>query len=68
MKVVCAWCGKDLGIKPGSDEKVSHGICTECAKGLEKEMIDYEKEMDKATQAARMITRKTAQRYKKSWG
>ncbi len=29
MTVVCAWCGKDLGTKPGPDE-VSHGICGAC--------------------------------------
>jgi len=32
MKVVCAWCGKDLGEKPGPTGKVSHGICEDCHK------------------------------------
>jgi len=31
MKVECAWCGKDLGEKPGPEGATSHGICKECA-------------------------------------
>jgi len=31
--VVCAWCGKGLGTKPGLGQSgVSHGICPECEK------------------------------------
>ena len=31
MKIVCAWCGKDMGEKDGKGaEGVSHGICREC--------------------------------------
>ncbi len=31
MKVVCAWCGKDMGEKePLDDPSVTHGICQEC--------------------------------------
>lgn len=30
MQTVCAWCGKPLGQKSGSDAGVSHGICAEC--------------------------------------
>jgi hypothetical protein len=35
LKVVCAWCGKFLGIKPGGAPAmarlpVSHGICCKC--------------------------------------
>jgi len=31
MKIVCAWCGKDMGKKDSkSKERVSHGICKEC--------------------------------------
>lgn len=30
--VICAWCNKVLGTKPGLGNKgVSHGICPECA-------------------------------------
>lgn len=38
MKVVCAWCGKDLGEKEGSTEFVSHGICEECKDKASKEV------------------------------
>ena len=31
MKVVCAWCKKDLGEKePLKDKSITHGICPEC--------------------------------------
>lgn len=31
MKVICAWCGADLGDKePLGDKRVSHSICVEC--------------------------------------
>ena len=31
MKMICSWCGKDLGEKDGEGvEGVSHGVCEEC--------------------------------------
>ena len=31
LKVVCAWCGKDIGEKDGQgQEGISHGMCDEC--------------------------------------
>jgi len=31
MKIVCAWCGKDMGEKNGNyEDGVSHGMCEEC--------------------------------------
>jgi hypothetical protein len=32
MKVICAWCKKDLGEKDGEGQEgqTSHGICPEC--------------------------------------
>ena len=31
MKIVCAWCSKDMGEKDSKgQEGVSHGICEEC--------------------------------------
>lgn len=38
MKVVCAWCKKEMGEKDSDREGVSHGICEECLKGVKKEM------------------------------
>lgn len=34
MKVICAWCGKDLGTVEDSSGQggVSHGMCADCAK------------------------------------
>ena len=32
LRVICAWCGKDLGTKDGEGTSgISHGICKECA-------------------------------------
>ena len=37
MKIVCAWCGKDMGEKDGEGiEGISHGICEECLTQLEE--------------------------------
>ena len=31
MRIICAWCDKDMGFKPPYEEKgVTHTICTEC--------------------------------------
>lgn len=31
IAVICAWCGKEIGRKPGLGETgISHGICDEC--------------------------------------
>ena len=31
MKIMCAWCGKDLGEKDGKGEEgISHSICEKC--------------------------------------
>lgn len=44
VKVICAWCGKVL--KKGGG-KVSHGICTACAKRVVREgrEAQYEEDM-----------------------
>ncbi len=36
MKVICAWCNKDMGEK-GGKAGVSHGVCEECLTKLLKE-------------------------------
>jgi len=39
MKMVCSYCGKDMGEKDGGGvEGVSHGICEECLKKLQTEV------------------------------
>ena len=41
MKIVCAWCDKDMGEKPPYEDKgVTHGICPECY----REMMPEKKE------------------------
>ena len=45
MKVVCAWCDKDMGEKDGKGvEGISHGICEECLAKVLKEEKDGNKE------------------------
>lgn len=42
MKIVCAWCGKDMGEKPPYEDKsVTHSICPECKA---KYFPEYEEE------------------------
>ena len=39
MKIVCAWCGKDMGEKEGEGiEGISHSVCEECADKLVLDM------------------------------
>ena len=37
MKRVCAWCGADMGTKPGPEGAVTHGMCADCVKKVERE-------------------------------
>lgn len=30
MIIICGWCKKFLGTKPGNVGEVSHGMCAEC--------------------------------------
>lgn len=30
MNMVCAWCGKSLGLRKGPHGRISHGICGSC--------------------------------------
>jgi len=47
MKIVCAWCKKELGEKePLDDPRISHGICEECKQKMQQELKQYEKEID----------------------
>ena len=43
MKILCAWCGKNMGENNGKDEDgVSHGMCEECFTKIETENRTYE--------------------------
>jgi len=36
MKIVCAWCGKDMGERDSEGiEGISHGVCEECLDKME---------------------------------
>jgi len=38
MKIVCAWCGKEMGEKEGEGiEGATHSICDECLEKLKQE-------------------------------
>ena len=44
IKIICAWCGKDMGEKDGGGiTGVSHAICQEC---FEKEINRKNEEED----------------------
>ena len=34
MNVVCAWCGKFLGLRKGPSGRTSHGVCEQCRDSL----------------------------------
>jgi len=39
MKIVCAWCGREMGEKNGRGvEGVSHGLCNKCLARLQEEV------------------------------
>ena len=38
VMLVCAWCGRELGLKEGyTHAGVSHGVCPDCAQRLMRE-------------------------------
>lgn len=38
MKVVCGWCSRALGEKPGPAGGVSHGMCDHCSARVNAEL------------------------------
>lgn len=50
MRIICAWCGKDMGEKEGKGvEGTSHSICDECADKVVAEMaslLEEEEDID----------------------
>ena len=54
MKVICAWCLKDMGTKEclnsglaEGEEPVSHGLCSECRVKVMAEIEQAFAELDK---------------------
>jgi DNA-directed RNA polymerase subunit RPC12/RpoP len=42
MKVVCAWCGKDMGEKePKEDKGTTHSICPQCLSKIKAQRSRY---------------------------
>lgn len=38
MKIICSWCGKDMGEKEPLENKIiTHGMCDECLNKLREE-------------------------------
>ena len=50
IRVICAWCGKDMGTKPGHSQGPSHSMCPECKA---QEMATFEKEKQKCLESTR---------------
>ena len=41
MKIVCAWCGKDMAERNGNHEEgVTHGMCEECFTKIKTKIKD----------------------------
>jgi len=47
MKVICAWCKKDLGTEEGPEDQISHGMCDECKKKWDEDLKKLKEERDK---------------------
>ena len=46
IKIVCGWCGKDIGetgFVSSEKGKISHGICKECSEKMVEEIHKIEK-------------------------
>ena len=42
MKIVCAWCKKNMGSKPGKPENmITHSICPSCASEMRMEAKEF---------------------------
>jgi DNA-binding TFAR19-related protein (PDSD5 family) len=44
-KKICGWCKKDMGEIEGSDEKIEHGICSDCEEIQKKKMEEFKKRL-----------------------
>lgn len=45
MKIICAWCKKDMGETPeGGPDTVTHGICESCYEDAEEDLEEFLKE------------------------
>jgi hypothetical protein len=59
IKVICAWCQKDMGEKSGTcRDGISHGICPDCLEKVRNEM--YQRKAEKSAAVCEPATRKPA--------
>ncbi len=49
MKRVCSWCGVVMSVGSTSDAIITHSICEQCVKKIEKQMADREPAREPAT-------------------
>jgi hypothetical protein len=52
LKRVCAWCGKDMGMKPSAETGTTHGMCPSCLKKEMGEMENMKTAAEKRNEAA----------------
>ena len=38
IKIICGWCGKDMGTKEAEQEGETHGICPDCSKKIKDDL------------------------------
>jgi hypothetical protein len=81
MKIVCAWCKKNIGSTPflAGNSQISHGLCEDCRIELEYNFISLEKFIDELNkpimivdkqaliQGANQITVKMLQKSKEAF-
>jgi len=47
LKVICSWHKGEMGEKePFSDSSITHGICADCLKKMQKEVDQYYSQHD----------------------
>ena len=59
---ICAWCGKDMGMKPGG-EGVTHGMCDECVLKFEQGDANVKNMMLSPSEQRRENARSGAKNY-----
>ena len=42
MKRICSWCGLVMYVGSTRDAIITHSICEQCIKKIEKQMADWE--------------------------
>ena len=57
MKIICAWCKKDLGEKePLADNRITHSVCEKCKQKMQQELKQFRKEKENGKSKNRILT------------